>query len=134
MGYIMTAPTQIVMAASDLNAQDPMMKTRVFTATREQAMDCIETTFKGEKGWNIVNVDRLKGSVKLEHKAGFLGPVNDVTVTVVQEQILNGQKTHVNVKAVPKSGKGKPEKSAETVKAFNKVIDMNMRAWTRNTV
>jgi hypothetical protein len=127
----MTAPPQPNFARSDLNAQDPLLKTRVFAVTREQAIDCLETTFKGEKGWHIDTVDRYKGTVRMDHKAGLFGPVNEVTVTCSQEQILNGKRTHLNVLSMPKGGKGTPEKAAISIKAFNKVVDLNIRAWTR---
>lgn len=109
-------------------AKDPLLKTRNYKISKDQAMDELVNMFKKLSGYKLLHEVRSVGEIVLERRT-ITGRTQDITVTLYG---INPVKTAIDVYSASRGSLGDLGSNYRTIQDIFKHIDKRLAAYKIN--
>jgi len=106
-------------------ARDPLLKTRNYKLSKDQAMDEVVNMFKKLNGYKLLHEVRSVGEIVLERRT-ITGRTQDITVTLFG---INPVKTAIDVYSASRGSLGDLGSNYRTILDIFKHIDKRLAAY-----
>lgn len=114
-----TALTRNV-AETSPNAEDPRLRTRLYSLSRETVWNSVQQVAALQPGWTVTKRDPVEGTLEAEARTRFLKLVEDVTIRV---RPASGQRVSVDVLSRSRVGKGDFGTNARRIHRYLEALD-----------
>jgi uncharacterized protein (DUF1499 family) len=116
---LLTALTRNI-AETSANAEDPRLRTRLYSLSRETVWITVQQLAGTQPGWTVMKVDPVEGTLEVESQTRLLKFVDDVTFRV---RPASGQRISVDMRSRSRVGKADFGTNARRIGGFLAALD-----------